>query len=244
MRKITSVHSIQQSIQRSILSKLPKIQSRQITDFIIKTDTLNYNEIRRDILKDEPVPKFYWNYFIPFIDYRSFNYGTNARKVLTSINAGGNSIISEAVSAEIMSRMFSAESIRTEMEIEYLFSNWKIADFTVKMFNKNVGISVTRAANYKDTFSLSDADILLRKKIVGLVLARNGTSDKDSWQTSILHILAQESRIKNLLHKAYKRLPSELKDNIIILCTVTGTSDYIYKNLKKGEIEELIDKFS
>ncbi|SIP85742.1 Hypothetical protein PACV_25 [Pacmanvirus A23] len=231
---------------RKIIGTLPQrpISIKLPTDFIIKTNTINYANLKLDILKEDPEPKFYWNYFIPFMDYREFNYGINARKVLTSINAGGNSIVSEAISAEIMSRMFSAKNIRTEMEIEYLFSNWKIADFTVRMFNKNVGISVTRAASYNLPFNIESADILLRKKIIGLVLARNGTSDKDSWQTSILHILAEESRIKNLLHKAYKRLPCELKDNIIILCTVTGPSDYIYKNLKKGEKEKLIEKFS
>ena len=212
------------------------------TDFIIKTNSFNLGEIKKDIVNDNPDPRFYWNYFIPFTTYDKFNYGINATKVLTSLNAGGNSIISEAISAELLSRLFRANSIRTEMEIEYIFSNWKIADFTVKMYNKNIGISVTRAANYKTTFNLASADTLLRKKIIGLVLARNGTSDKDSWQTSILHILAEEPRIKNLLHKAYKRLPNDLKDNIIILCTVTtGQCDYIYENLL-GEKRELLCK--
>lgn len=205
-------------------------------DFNVLYDLANHLKLKDNITRDEPQPAFYWNTFeTSGRDFGQFDLGSLARKVLGSANAGGNSIISEAMSAELLERLYGASNIRTEMEVEYIFSNWKIADFCIHIYGKNVGVSVTRALGYPSerSFTAEKADELLRKKINGLVLARNGISDRDSFYTSILHIFAQSTRIKNLLFKAYKELDSDLKDNVIIICTVAEGADFIFKNPKK-----------
>jgi hypothetical protein len=200
-------------------------------DFTLSNETKYDIKIKNNIRRDEPISAFYWNYFKPLVDFNEFKLGTCARKVFAADNAGGNSVISEAMSAEILTRIFGANTVRTEMEVEYSFSNWKIADFTIKLYDKNVGISVTRAFNYisDDNFTIESAEALLNKKITGLVLARNSISERDSFYTSILHVFCRSDRIRKLLHSAYKRLNNEIRDNIIILCTVCP-HDFIFKN--------------
>lgn len=209
-------------------------------DFDITSYLAQYLAATQNIAQDDPVPAFYWNEMRTHTDWDNFKLGDCAKKVLRDINAGGNSIISEALSAEILVREFGASGIRTEMEVEYSFSNWKICDYTIRMQGncdlqgKNVGVSVTRAFNYQDDskFTYSDAETILNKKINGLILARSGISEKDAFYTSILHVWVKTNRTKNLLHRAYKKLPTELKDNVIILCTVADI-DVVFKNARK-----------
>lgn len=216
-------------------------------DFSIKSNIKHEIKLRNNIIKEEPIPAFYWNYFQPHTPYEKFTLGKCALRVLGNINAGGNSIVSEALSAELFTRVFNANNIRTEMEVEYIFYNWKIADYTIRMYDKNVGVSVTRAFTYPndDLFSIEFADKLLRKKITGLILARGNTDERDGYLTSILHIYCRSERVKNILKRAYNNLPENIKDNIIILCTITeGECDFIYKNLLKNKSSKSSKKFN
>lgn len=78
-----------------------------------------------------------------------------AKKVLYTPNAGGNSIWSEAVSFEVLTSLCRAVLHKTEMEIEYMPGS-KITDYSVKVFGKDIGVSVTRAMKFskKGTYLL------------------------------------------------------------------------------------------
>jgi hypothetical protein len=186
----------------------------------------------QNLSSEEPVPAFYYNYLRTNDKVMSDVTSWNAQQVRDKENAGGASIVSEVMSAEVLSVLYGAKNVRTEMEIEYLFSNWKIADFIVEMFDERVGVSVTRAMGYPDesTFDEEEALRLLNKKIVGLVLARNGVSDRDSFYKSVLHVFAQSERIAHLLHKQFNTLDETVKDNVVVICTVAERSPHLYEN--------------
>lgn len=68
-------------------------------------------------------------------------------KILNTPNAGGNSVWSEVVSCEVLSSLCRAVLHKTEMEIEYAPGS-KITDYSVKVLNKDIGVSVTRAMKF------------------------------------------------------------------------------------------------
>ena len=94
--------------------------------------------------------------------------GAGSKRMLEVPNAGGNSVWSEALSMELLNNMYGAQLERTEMELEYEWQNCKITDYSVKMFGRTIGVSVTRALKFNGIFSEEDAFTLLKKKLEGI----------------------------------------------------------------------------
>jgi len=157
---------------------------------------------------------------------------TNAFRVSTEVNAGGASIVSEALSAELLSLLYNAEGLRTEMEVQYLFPGWSMVDYVVNMFGSQVGVSVTRAMGYpnESAFGSGDAQRLLTKKLTGLATARRNMSKRDSFRKSVLHVFAQSERVANLLQEEFHLLDTNVRNNVVVLCTVTNRSPHLYEN--------------
>ena len=134
--------------------------------------------------------------------------GDEAQKILREPNAGGASVVSEALSAEYMARRFGARDIVTEMAIQYWFPNWKKIDYIATFFGGRVGISVTRAMGfpYATDFDMEDAIRLCEKKLNGLVIAKSGISPACRYERSILHCFCQTEEISNLMLIAFNEM--------------------------------------
>lgn len=150
-------------------------------------------------------------------------------------NAGGNSSISEMMSIELYSRIFDATDFLFEMQINYRYE-YNMVDYICSIDNKRVGVSVTRAMGYprEYNFDSTSALRLLRKKLHGLIIARNSVNKKQRFFRSVLHIWCQSSRIANLINKAYKSFDVDdygldIKGYLILHLTVCS-DDYIYNN--------------
>jgi hypothetical protein len=158
--------------------------------------------------------------------------GNEANQIMIEPNAGGASVVSEAVSMELMHRRFGATDVATEMAIQYWCVNWKKIDYIATIHGSRTGVSVTRAMGYPDasTFTEEDADRLCYKKLFGLVVARAGISRAFSYERSILHVFCQDDRIAELMKVAFKKLiqldeqqhdaETSLTGSIIIILTV------------------------
>lgn len=186
----------------------------------------------------------------------------DARRVLRSPNAGGHSILSEALSVQYFVEAFGAHNVCIETEIAYWFT-YKMADFliTVDTFSsakfdyargkttfcgsrcaERIGVSVTRAMSFPSPsrFSVEDAILLLRKKLYGLIVARRSVCAEDSFETSCLHVLCQTHRIAGLVERAFYLLADEddprnefaLTTSIIVICTVVDDKS-IFCNSKQ-----------
>lgn len=159
--------------------------------------------------------------------------GIESKKIISEPNAGGSSVVSEALSVEYLCRRIGARDIVPEMEIQYFYSNCKKIDYIatigttnagkgigttnagsgidIKKHPKRVGISVTRAMGYPtpQTFTVEDATRLCYKKLFGLVVARAGVSKKFRYSCSILHVLCQNRAIAQLMRVAFDELIRE-----------------------------------
>lgn len=157
----------------------------------------------KNLLSDDPQPCI----FLCDVTFFKPSLSLLALRVLLLPNAGGNSVQSEVLSAEMFVRYFGASKIKTEMELVYYFQS-KIADFTLCIDGRWMGVSVTRAMGWpnEDRFTLDSAIILLTRKIYGLIVARNGISVDDSFYTSIIHVWCQSRRIQTLVREAYEQI--------------------------------------
>jgi hypothetical protein len=92
----------------------------------------------------------------------------DAKRMLVTQNAGGNSALSEAIAFDVLVGAFGMKLDLTEMQIRY-WCRTKITDFSVTLGDVRIGVSVTRACRFKGTFTLDDADRLLRRKLNGVL---------------------------------------------------------------------------
>lgn len=157
-------------------------------------------------------------------------------------NAGGNSVNGEGFSMEMLNQLYGAHSVVTEMRVDYWQDNWKKVDFIFNLAGNNnnnrVGVSVTRAMGHPDpvNFNLFEAEQLLHRKLENLVVARCGTTKKDSFKYSILHVWCQNDRIADLILDVWNAMPTETKDNIFVLLSVTSIPYIFYDKLDKSLI--------
>jgi hypothetical protein len=199
-----------------------------------------------------------------FIDYYSTpdpkkhvkNFCPAAKKCLVVTNGGGKSAIpSEALCIQYFFERFSAKNFLLEMEVDYEWKNWKIVDTICKIYGHNVGISTSRAMLYPNpkktkeekkevkegkvkekTYTDEDAHQLLKKKLYGLVMARDCVSEKHAFNICFLHIFCETGGMAEKLKKVYPRVIEEddtgTFSEVIILATVY-TDPWIYnKNIR------------
>jgi hypothetical protein len=144
-------------------------------------------------------------------------------------NAGGNSSISEALSMQYMFQKYGTCHFVAEMEIEYWILG-KMCDYLLVLKDENIGVSVTRAVKYPFDieFTYEDAEMLLHRKLFGLISARNCVSDKHAFYRSILHVWCLSYNTASYVKTAFEQLDNTY-DNISVICTIC-TSMYVYTN--------------
>lgn len=165
--------------------------------------------------------------FDPFKTINKMSLSADAEKILTVPNAGGNSVISEVVSCELLKKCFQARLIKTEMEVDYFPEGGSITDYVCEIFRHKVGVSVTRAMKYFGKYTEEDAEHLLMKKLKGVIQSSRNTLE--NWNKQILHVWAQSNNIANTITKVYHTLPNEIRANTVVLVTTTN-ANFIFDN--------------
>lgn len=150
-------------------------------------------------------------------------------------NAGGHSDVSEMYSIEHYIRLYGATDVIFEMNVEY-WIDYKMVDYICTVNNQRIGVSVTRAMGYPtaDYFTKQKGVELLNKKLFGLIVARNATTQKHTFYKSILHVWCQNQRIADILEKVYcdidlSEYGLDIEGEIVLHLTVCGYSP-IYTN--------------
>jgi len=116
-------------------------------------------------------------------------------------NAGGASDISEAWSIHHLSEKLNSTECFFEMEIDYIYSNFKKVDYIIKYDNQYVGVSVTRAlCHHEMEFTINDAERIINSKINGLILSRRSVVNRLTFYKSILHIWSPSKNITDILN--------------------------------------------
>lgn len=153
-----------------------------------------------------------------------------AQKIRDVPNAGGNSVVSEVLSYEMLQRCFGAKLLKTEMEVSYFPEGGSITDYTCQMFGINVGVSVTRAMKYRGDYTLEDAEKLLKKKLQGVIQSSRNTLE--NWSKQILHVWAASTHVANIVTQAYDKVSEDIKSNTVIVVTVASDAGEIFRNKK------------
>ena len=148
--------------------------------------------------------------------------GECAVRVLGEPNAGGASRVSEAMSAEVLTRAFGARLLKTELQIRYWPSNGAITDFAVEMEGTTLGVSVTRAIGTPGCdYTVEAAESLLKKKLHGVL--RSTENACGAWGKQILHVWAPSARVADVLEAAYATLSThdaQLTADTVVLISV------------------------
>ncbi|CAM9767298.1 unnamed protein product [Choristocarpus tenellus] len=221
------------------ITSVRRIVSRPISwhlgeDFTIGTGVKDEMKIARFLAFQGMTPLVCLDYVTP--NLTCFQLGKDATLVATEPNAGGNSVVSEALSMEYFSRRFGAQDVVTEMTIKYWRFNWKKVDYICTIGEKRVGVSVTRAMGYPGptNFETSDAERLLHKKLYGLIIARRGVSEEHQYDQSILHCWCQDGRIACLMSEAFQRIDDKtIAEDVAVLFTVVSDVSSIFSDDKR-----------
>jgi len=178
-------------------------------------------------LKDDTKPAFFVNKCTVFCGgLAKMNLCLDAQRIRDLPNAGGTSVASEAMSFEILKRTLQAQLLKTEMELQYFPSNSKITDYAVTMFGLTIGVSVTRAMNFRGKFTLNDAQRLLTKKLYGVVVSTQNVLD--NFHKQILHVWIRTDKDARVLKAAYHALDQSLKSNTVVMVTVATNAEWIF----------------
>lgn len=166
-------------------------------------------------------------------DIDNMKMNVDARRSLTTANAGGKSVLSEMLSMQYFSQVLRAEAILLENEVEY-WIDYKMVDYVCTVNGVRVGVSVTRAMSYPnpDRFTYACARDLLNKKLYGLIVSRNSVAAQHTFFKSVLHVWCQTPRIAALVKRAYEEIDVssyglDIRGVVILLLTVCP-QNYIY----------------
>ncbi|KDO30719.1 hypothetical protein SPRG_04621 [Saprolegnia parasitica CBS 223.65] len=164
---------------------------------------------------------------------RRLDLEADALQILREPNAGGNSIVSEALSMQYMHELLGAFDVVTEMRIKYWSENWKKVDYLCSLApDCRIAVSVTRAMKFPDpaAWTASDAMHLLTKKLFGLVVARAGVCKAQRYTKSILHIWCQTDAIAASIASVYEAVVTELciTENVVLVATVAAAESCIF----------------
>ena len=154
-------------------------------------------------------------------------WSVDALRMLAVPNAGGSSLQSEALSCEVLARLFGSRLVMTEMELDY-FSGSKITDYSVTLFEHAVGVSVARAINWP-TFALQPADAyrLLFKKLRAIQISSRNVLNM-RWRKQVLHVWVRTYRDAQTLEEQYAAIPPEVRGNSVVLITLANGIDWIW----------------
>eukprot|EP01092_Planopodium_desertum_P006378 TRINITY_DN2655_c0_g1_i1.p1 TRINITY_DN2655_c0_g1~~TRINITY_DN2655_c0_g1_i1.p1 ORF type:complete len:168 (-),score=6.40 TRINITY_DN2655_c0_g1_i1:42-545(-) len=148
-------------------------------------------------------------------------------KILGTPNAGGSSAISEVLSIETLASLYGAKLEKTEMELQYAAGS-KITDFSVTLNGCVYGVSVTRAMKHRGTFSVSDAERLLTKKLFGVNESTRNVSSDQKWKKQILHVWTEKAYMADVLAEAWELIDAELKSDTLLILSVAESSPEIF----------------
>jgi hypothetical protein len=163
-----------------------------------------------------------------------FRFTDDSLKVLQEENAGGASEFSEAVSFEILHRMFGARLVKTEMAIQYKWNEWsKKTDYSCEFNGRVFAVSVTRAMHFGGQFTERDALALLAKKLYGCQMSNRDVVAADRWHKQLLHVLTESVEAVAALRSVFQYLlqhEPELVGDTVVLITLCKDAHFLFFN--------------
>ncbi|KAI9488603.1 hypothetical protein BDB00DRAFT_847561 [Zychaea mexicana] len=158
------------------------------------------------------------------------DFGLPSQRVLCTPNAGGPSIMSEAMSAELIDRLVGIRNLLTETEVQYT-TKGPITDYACYSVSTSqaLGVSVTRAMAFGRRFTARDAIRLMKKKINGINKSTKTVSNY-KFERQILHVWAATGTDAAIVRRACAKIPDHIRNNTIILITTINMDSVFASN--------------
>jgi hypothetical protein len=157
------------------------------------------------------------------------------QRLYDTMNAGGSSTESEAMSYEVLHFCEGASLVATETEIRYqppddTGAN-SITDLLVTIGGERVGVSVTRAY-VPVPMMLTETSVrdLLTRKLVGINRSSMRVLPSDRWVKQILHVFAANATSADLVARVWATLDATTRADTIVVVTATVGGGFIYCN--------------
>lgn len=178
-----------------------------------------------------------WNASIPFTFRNNIDFGTEGfveaelspggAKMLADGNLNDGSLKSEIVAYEALYRCELAALLKTENEVDYLNPDGKKTDVLVEIDGRKVGVSITRATHFPttDPYTVTEATVLLEKKLSDLSVSAANATTQDAWERSMLHVVAYDDQYADSIEAAWSQLDATMKADFILMITVTDGDD-------------------
>eukprot|EP01156_Anaeramoeba_ignava_P006902 Anaeramoba_ignava/a349955_261.p1 GENE.a349955_261~~a349955_261.p1 ORF type:complete len:218 (-),score=70.57 a349955_261:134-787(-) len=205
--------------------------SNKITeiDFIIKTPK-NFANQFETLFKTKSKNQLFQTTLYSNYSFAKFKLNSGTYQIQNSPNAGGNSILSESMSFEILHRLFQAKLLFTEMEIEYKKTQKTspMTDFIIEINKQIIGVSVTRAFQFKGKFKRKHAKRILQKKLKSV--SRSTFNIKNpGFNRQILHIWTPKKKISKILENVYfEEIDEQTKSNTIVIITNSNDGNFLF----------------
>ncbi|KAI9328852.1 hypothetical protein BDR26DRAFT_873469 [Obelidium mucronatum] len=149
----------------------------------------------------------------------NFALGPAARQVLLTPNAGGDSIVSECLSVELLSRLVFANDactlVATEMDAKYYPSGGSMTDYVIRWgHSANVSVSVTRVFDGAT------------KKLRGVAFARRSLfapvcGTDCSW---VLHVFVPNGKVAKVVKRAWTKVDERVRGGVVVVVTIWSES--------------------
>jgi hypothetical protein len=184
------------------------------------------------LIRDKNLSGFLLTRFDSIKSYEKMKLTKEANKIQSTPNAGGSSEVSEALSFEMMKKYFNAQLLKCETEVSYFPEGGSITDYVIRLFDKVIGVSVTRAMKYDNSeFTTEDAIHLLSKKLKGI--DQSSRNSLVEWNKQILHVWLMNEQTADSMHAAWDNLNTSLKANTVLLVTLAKNCKEIFLNPSK-----------
>lgn len=155
----------------------------------------------------------------------NIQWSKHSKLFISNGNAGGSSLMSEVLSYEIFSRICNGVLYKSEKELEYIFPEGPLSDYTIHIENdKLYSISVTRAFCYYNNFNKEKCYNLLFKKFAKIKYIEKNIKNKKIYK-NILHVFTISDECFNIIKDVYSEIPLILKKNIVFVVTITNIKD-------------------
>ncbi len=183
-----------------------------------------------------------WNADAPFFFTNSVDFGTTGwdlslltpggKQIWDDGNLGGSSIESEITAYEMLARCDQASLILSESKIDYIDEGGKKTDILMLIDGRNIGVSVVRAYHYppSNPYTEAEATTILTKKLSEIPLSQKNAKPYNSWERSMLAVIAYNQQYADMVVSAYSKLDASLKWNVIVVVTVTDGNDSVLYN--------------
>ena len=168
-----------------------------------------------------------------FRPLRKVCWSGGAARMLRLPNAGGSSILSEALAFEVLARAFEASLEKTELELCYRHGS-KMTDFAVAMYGtERLGVSVTRAYKWWGRRQLPagldayEVRRLLKKKLAAINISSQNVVNY-AFRKQLLLVWAFDQRDAMLIERTYMALPGVMRSNTVLLITRCNGVQWIW----------------